>query len=281
MIQAKMIVDFDNPVSMKYMELSLKSFKPLSDILEITPVQCTKPETLPIRVKADEDRPSYLRENERTFDRFFGGDFEDNPVYQSIMHSHFKLWKELVESEDRLIIMEHDAALINEYIIRKHLENFMLFDIFMPGACMEFYSMSPRWAKMLIDHLLNFPKSKRLSGPYGVMWDMSTERKMFFDDERVLIPTKLDAENDRTGYGIPEPERERGGMHSAAKGKGETFPVSVKQYFFMCRKNTSPHRYDMDTYSCMNNTESYPWRRDFVLIDDLEFDDLELPKEFE
>ena len=81
MIQAKMIVDFDNPVSMKYMELSLKSFKSLSDILEITPVQCTKPETLPIRVKADEDRPSYLRENEHTFDRFFGGDFEDNPVY--------------------------------------------------------------------------------------------------------------------------------------------------------------------------------------------------------
>jgi hypothetical protein len=31
----------------------------------------------------------------------------------------------------------------------------------------------------------------------------------------------------------------------------------------------------------MNNSESYPWRRDFVLIDDLEFDELELPKEFE
>lgn len=278
MIKAKMIVDFDNAVSMKYMELSLESFKPLYDILSIEPVQCTTPKTLPIRFEIGEQTPSYLQEGERTYPRFFGGDFEDTPGYQAIMHSHFKLWQE-IENEGPFIIMEHDAALIDEKVLRRHLERWLEYDVFMPGACMEFYSLSPRLCELACDFLLNFPNFKRLSGPYGILWELYNHRHKGFDDSLVLLPTKcredidMSSESRRIG--------KEDAMTSAANGNGTNFPVAVKQYFFMLRKNTSPHRYSMDTYSCKDNPNAYPWRRDFVLIDDLGFDELQLPEELE
>lgn len=279
MIKAKMIVDFDNPLSMKYMELSLESFEPLSDLLEIIPVQCTKPETLPIRFDQHTDLPTYLLEGETTHPRFFGGDFEDHPIYQSIMYSHFKLWREQVDSGERFIIMEHDAALINEKGLRYHLENWQQYDIFMPGACMEFYSISDRWIRKMDHFLMNYPKGKRLSGPYGVMWDLSHHLHKGHDDDFVLIPTKLDADNDWLSDG--RKVGDECAMTIAATSRGQIFKPCVKQYFMMARMNTSPHKYNLDTYSCATLPGSYSWRRDFVLIDDLTFEDLDLPEEFE
>ena len=37
MIDAFILCDFDNPLSMRYLDLSLKSFEPVKDIVNITP----------------------------------------------------------------------------------------------------------------------------------------------------------------------------------------------------------------------------------------------------
>ena len=85
-----MIVDFDNPVSVQYMNKSIESFAPVKDILSITPVQCTKPHTLPIRYRKNFNPiPFYVDQESGTDEcraRFVGGTFDDNPIYLSLIH---------------------------------------------------------------------------------------------------------------------------------------------------------------------------------------------------
>ena len=46
MIEAYMGVDLNNPLAVKYNELSLKSFECVSDVLNINVIQCITPDTL-------------------------------------------------------------------------------------------------------------------------------------------------------------------------------------------------------------------------------------------
>ena len=47
MINAFVICDFDNPLSMRYLSLTQESFSRVEDIITLHPVQCTKPDTMP------------------------------------------------------------------------------------------------------------------------------------------------------------------------------------------------------------------------------------------
>ena len=46
MIEAYMGVDLNNPLAVKYNELSVKSFECVSDVLNINVIQCITPDTL-------------------------------------------------------------------------------------------------------------------------------------------------------------------------------------------------------------------------------------------
>ena len=208
MIEAFILCDFDNPLSMRYLEHSLESFKPVEDIVNITPVQCDTPATTPIlhpainRPFKDEDYaklPSWIDlENpaDNLRERHIGGAFYDVPEYNAIAYSHLKLIKRIAEGEP-IAIMEHDAALVNEDTFREMIDEcWEEVDFFIPGTCMEFYGMSQRFASALYDHMYDLPMypGNHYSGFFGVACAYHNE---FSDADLFLVPSKANEDVDR------------------------------------------------------------------------------------
>jgi hypothetical protein len=294
MIDAYMICDMGNPLSMRYVELSLASFERVSDIISITPVQCTTPETLPIRFeKNQEPIPFYVGEageDDYLHARFFGGTFCDNEKYNSIMHSQL-MFIERIAAGEPIAIMEHDAALINEESFRTMIdEHWGEVDVCMPGTCMECYGMSQRYAEFFVNFMYNFPYlNQRISGPFGVMHhlDCPTTGTVWPDDPNghrtiqtilpdhmVLSPTKSLADLDKQCLSS--------GILNATEGLGyELYEPACKQFFFRNSENTNHMHYELDKPifetmrfatadgSIVNEGKTGPaWSRDFVIIDD-------------
>lgn len=261
-----MIVDFDNPVSVQYMNKSIESFAPVKDILSITPVQCTTPETLPIRFKKNQEPiPPFILDNGKDYcrPRFFGGNFDDLPLYQSIMHSHYILIMRIALGED-IAIMEHDAALVNEESFRAMIEAaWGKVDGFFPGSMMEFYSLSEEYAQWYINLLHHFPSEDRFTGPMGIL---SQSRALGWNDNTGdwLLPAKeiLDKHYTSLGTGISHQMWGKGHKH---------FELGVKQYYSMTAKNTNAITQDelfLDTMGENEQGTTAATRRDFVLFDE-------------
>jgi len=282
MIDAFIICDFNNPLSMRYLELSLKSFEPVSDIVNITPVQCTTPDTLPIRFeKNQEPIPFYVAKDgvDYLHARFFGGTFCDHEIHNSIMHSQFVLIERIAKGEP-IAIMEHDAALINEDSFRYMIDQYWgEVDIFMPGTCMEFYGLSQRYAEKFVELMYNFPYTdNRVSGPFGAMLHLETRKDLLdFDGYEVLCPTKGRADLDKICLSSH--------VMMGSNGAGyELIDPACKQYFFRSQGNTNVTKYKLDenifetmkrikeedNHTSLNIDPSTgpTWSRDFVVIDD-------------
>lgn len=261
MIDAFIICDFDNPTSMRYLELSLESFSPVDDILKITPVQCTTPETLPIRYERNQAPiPFYVDvpNGDTLQPRFFGGTFCDTPIYNCIMHSQWQLIKRIAEGEP-IAIMEHDAALVNEDSFREMIDMFWgEVDFFCPGACMEFYGMSQRFAKWMYDLLDDFPyqNDQRYSGPFGVI---SNSRRLGWNEYSTwLVPSKCVEDEDLITFSTD--------IWKAQDGIGYNFQPACKQFYFRDTRNTNAMDYDVVLAGGVcPNTGVRP--RDFVFID--------------
>lgn len=271
MIDAYMLVDFNNPLSLQYMNLSLESFSAVNDIVKITPVQCTTPETLPIRFQENEEPiPPYVDRNDPNDflrARYFGGSFCDSPLYQSIMYSQLQLIKRIANGEP-IAIMEHDAALVNEDSFREMVDMFWgQVDVFIPGACMEFYGLSKRVARWMIHILDNFPLGQtpldRLSGPYGILNRSSTLG--WNEPTSWLVPTKSNADIDKTCFSTSS-------ILKAQHAMGHLFDPACKQFMFNTLENTNTMTYDPETSNHSHDldydgTSGYLWKRDFVFVD--------------
>jgi len=264
-----MIVDFDNPVSVQYMNKSIESFAPVKDILSITPVQCTKPNTLPIRYKKNfKPIPFYVKNDGKDYcrARFFGGTFDDNPIYQSIMHSHYSLIKRMAAGESDIAIMEHDAALVNEESFRAMYETVWgKVDGYFPGACMEFYRFSQSYSKWFTDLLDDFPyrDCRRYSGPMGIIQD-SGKLGWNITNKDWLLPCKEVRDGDfvSSGKGIAEQ------LH----GQGIRHKPATKQFYCLGMRNTNTIDYAdlFDNPDAQPHTKSSdgPMLRDFVVFDE-------------
>jgi len=262
-----MIVDFDNPVSVQYMNKSIESFAPVKDILSITPVQCTTPETLPIRFKKNQEPiPPFIIKNGTDFcrPRFFGGNFDDLPLYQSIMYSHYALICEIALGEE-IAIMEHDAALVNEESFRAMIDTaWGKVDGFFPGTIMEFYSLSEEYAQWMVKLLHNFPSKDRYTGPMGVI--SKSGSRLGWNDHKGqwLLPAKEIFDTQYTSLGI--------GIENQLFGRGDTqFEPAVKQYYSMSAKNTNAITQDelfLDTMGENDQGTTAATRRDFVVFDE-------------
>lgn len=273
-----MICDFNNPVSMRYVDMSLESLKPLEDIISITPIQCTTPDTLPIRYPATkyghENTPFYVSPPtdegvDYCRDRYYGGTFCDHELYQCIMHSHMQLIERIANGEE-LMIMEHDCALVNEDSFRELFDIYWGCDGWFPGACMEVYGLSQRFARWMVNLMDDFPFTQkshgwslgdqRFSGPMGIIthstvWDWNDGNRCTW-----LMPTKDCEEDDLICY-ADEPFR-------AQRALGRTYAPACKQFYFTKTKNTNcPDYSDILEDPTLNWSESGAQRRDFVFID--------------
>lgn len=265
-----MICDFNNEVSMRYVELSLESFKPVEDLVTITPIQCTTPATLPIRYPArQQPEPFYIGQFEGDYvrARHYGGTFCDDPLYNCVMHSHMQLVKRIAEGEE-LAIMEHDAALINPDSFREMFEMFWGCELFIPGACMEFWSCSQQFARWMFDLMEDFPYveerngypvDQRFSGPMGVLINPQIFGRPL--EGTWLLPTKERPDLDKIVYSNH--------MHDCLFARsGMEFDPACKQYYFTKTKNTNAPDYsDVIEDPSLEYSASGAMRRDFVFIE--------------
>ena len=284
MINAFVICDFDNPLSMRYLSLTQESFSRVEDIITLHPVQCTKPDTLPAprfpkrrNALGSPDCPDWVdAKHPHIGPRYYGGTFNDGPIYQAIMHSQHKLIKRIADGEE-LAIMEHDAAIVNYDSFRRMFdEHWGKVDLFMPGTCMEFYGMSQRFAQRFDEVLMSERvfRKRIITGPFGLI-DAMCAHGMFddwLDDMNCLVPTKAMDDIDMQCYG-EEPRQ-----CTYAMGE-EMYPPGCKQFLFVKdgeAQNTNAFKYDpnkpmfeqMQQIPGMNpGGGGYDASRDFVLLE--------------
>ena len=140
-MKAVMIVDFNNETSVRYSEIAVNSFR--NTDLEIKRVQCVTPMTLD-----EQDFTLQFGKNESM--KWEGKDHDISATEQACFASHFREWKRIAE-EGRSIIMEHDAYLRDgmEDKFNMMMEYAHIPTMFNIGIAMEFYTMSPDYAKFL------------------------------------------------------------------------------------------------------------------------------------
>lgn len=156
-----MICDFDNDLSMKYAELSKKSFD--GSGIDIEFVQCVTPSTvkdLDFTVRWE----PYLRTR-----KWAGKKRKKTLTEQACLNSHFREWMMIAETGERHIIMEHDAYLLDKEKLDQLIGGASYMEIWNAGIAMEFYTMSPRLANFI--KLLYVDGNQRVcAGPMAELW---------------------------------------------------------------------------------------------------------------
>jgi hypothetical protein len=140
-MKARMICDFNNELSMKYADYSIKSFE--GSGIEIEKVQCVTPDTIKDQSFVIEWE-DYLRTNK----------YKDQKRVKTITEqacfmSHFREWLLIAETGKRHIILEHDACLDRPDKWGHHLPKADIYELWNPGIAMECYTMSPRLARFI------------------------------------------------------------------------------------------------------------------------------------
>ena len=95
MMNAVMIVDFNNETSVRYSEIAIDSFK--NTDLKIERVQCVTPLTL-------DEQSFVLKFGKNQSNKWEGLDHDISATEQACFASHFREWKRIAE-EGRTIIM--------------------------------------------------------------------------------------------------------------------------------------------------------------------------------
>lgn len=167
-MKAYQIVDFNNPISVEYSQISQESFKPAIEtgyIEEIIPVQSVTPETLDQYEHLYDWRPSLMKLDNDT-------DKNHSETEKAGMCSHWELMRKQGESEERFLILEHDT-----FLLPQHLDDFgyLLNYIKQKNVCyaniglfMACYTFNTHCAGWMYQ-LLHEQKFWINSGPYGVV----------------------------------------------------------------------------------------------------------------
>lgn len=167
-MKAYMIVNHDNPVSMKYSEIARESWKPAIDrglLTEIILHQGVTKKTL------HKHQSKYKWQN--SLARIDGGENNTKPMTRSEiagMCSHWDLMRKQGEETERFFIMEHDAYLLDVDVFEECMEFMYEHDIAYAnlGLYMSCYSYNRHAAGWFYSELTK----NRLpinTGPYGVV----------------------------------------------------------------------------------------------------------------
>ena len=97
-------------------------------------------------------------------------DKEFTPTEKACWYSHYMMWKRISESNERTLVLEHDALLLEE-LIDDPTKDFLKF-----GAHMEAYIMSPELATYLCKRLEEGTVIVTL-GPQGFLHDFTIPRR--------------------------------------------------------------------------------------------------------
>ena len=162
MIRAVMICDYRNPISVAYSKIALKTWKPVKNV-EVERFQCYTPDTI----------------NEAPFDINWGkyssaGKYkkirhEITPTEKACLTSMFHWWKHIADTDEQVIILEHDAYVTNPKKMMQLVDALHDKDIWIPGMAMECCTMSPRFAKYCMKKWLKIGEMID-AGPMAELW---------------------------------------------------------------------------------------------------------------
>jgi len=160
-MKARMICDLNNELSMKYAELSKKSFD--GSGIDIEMVQCVTPATI-----KDQDFTlrweQYIRSN-----KWAGQKRKKTLTEQACMTSHFREWMHIAKTGERHLILEHDAYLLHPEKLQQIIDGARSHELWNAGIAMEFYTMSPRLANFI--KLMYLDGNTRVcAGPMAELW---------------------------------------------------------------------------------------------------------------
>jgi hypothetical protein len=157
-MKAYMIADLNNPTSVRYTEIAIESWKPVSE-LDIEVIQCQTPDTIEVLEELYNWQPLLhnLQDGKESTKSERAGDI-----------SHWQLIRRRANNKGRFFVMEHDSYLLDADEFKRQF-NFGMehgLDYMNCGLFMSCYSFSPRCAKYINELLLEkaFPLN---GGPYG------------------------------------------------------------------------------------------------------------------
>ena len=147
--KAVMICDFNNPISMAYSEVAMKTWEPIKGV-EVERWQCYTPETIT-------NNPFKLP----------WGSYSSASKYKNVKHkisttekacftSMFHWWKHIAETGENIIILEHDAFVRHPEKLNTMIDNWKDWDVWCPGIAAECIYMNQSFAKFLMREWFEF-----------------------------------------------------------------------------------------------------------------------------
>ena len=167
MIRAIMICDYNNPVSVAYSKIALKTWKDVSNV-EVERFQCYTPDTLDTAL-FDINWGKYSSAGKYQKNRH-----EITPTEKACLTSMFHWWKHTAETEERVIILEHDSYVRNPKKMITLVDEMYEKDIWLPGIAMECASLHPEFAKFCMKKWIVL-KEQIDAGPMAELWTAMEE----------------------------------------------------------------------------------------------------------
>lgn len=183
-MDAYMICDLGNPLSVAYTKVSLDTWTAVESV-NVQRVQCVTPDTLDSSEYFSQlDWADHLRRPWKLSSqvRYF------TPSEKSCFMTMFDLWVKQSESSERFMILEHDAYVRNPEKLQALMKRIDDYDLWLPGIALETVCMSQRFAMEFVNSLLSGYKVDM--GPMALMLE-------FFDkyyskpDKKRLWPSNF------------------------------------------------------------------------------------------
>lgn len=167
MYRAIMICDLNNPVSVAYSKIAIDTWKDVRGV-EVERWQCYTPDTLhtaPFEINWGKysSAGKYKRNKH-----------EITPTEKACLTSMFHWWKHIAETDERVIILEHDAYVRDPESLSTLIKMMPTFDLWNPGIAMECCSLSPYFAKYCMKKWLKIGEVID-AGPMAELWTAMEE----------------------------------------------------------------------------------------------------------
>ena len=140
MYRAIMICDLNNPISVAYSKIAMATWKDVKNV-EVERWQCYTPATI-------DDAPFKINWGRYSSAGKYSKDkHEITPTEKACLTSMFHWWKHIADTDETVIILEHDAFVRDPKALSGWVKQLNTFDLWNPGIAMECAALSPRFAK--------------------------------------------------------------------------------------------------------------------------------------
>ena len=167
MIRAVMICDYNNPASVAYSKIALDTWKDVKNV-EVERFQCYTPDTLdtaPFKINWGK----YSSAGKYVKDRH-----EITPTERACLTSMFHWWKHIADTNERVIILEHDAYVRKPKKLMQLVDIIEETDLWCAGIAMECVTLHPEFAKFCMKKWLKI-KEQIDAGPMAELWTAMEE----------------------------------------------------------------------------------------------------------